>query len=121
MNTYIKVGETRYPDAVDGVQENRSWDNRTSKAITLTLTYAQASTIFHDGTAWSIIHEYEEPILDGEGNPTGETHTVTKEYDNSDFNVLGDIVVHRDGTCTINMGKLTDTENLLEQLFGGNT
>ena len=119
MNTYIKVGDTRYPVLIDGILQNRSWDSRESKSITLTMTYAEAAAIFKDGIAWSIVQEYEAPVMDESGNPTGENQTVTNEYDNSDFNVLGDVVVHRGGTCTVNMGKPTDMESLLNQIYGG--
>ena len=33
-----------------------------------------------------------------------------EEYDNSDYCILGDITVHRDGTITVKMGKPTAEE-----------
>lgn len=113
MITYVKIGENKYPATIDGVLQNRSWDNRESKAITLTAAYSEAAVIFTDGIAWSIVREYAST------DDSGATSTVTDEYDNSAYSVLGDIVVHTDGTCTVNIGKPTDLEDVLEQLYGG--
>ena len=116
----VKIGETKYPATVDGNEKNPRWDSRESKAITVEMTYAVATTLFVDGLAWSIVMDYEQPIISEEtGEPTGETKTVFEEYDNSAFSVLGDIVVHADGTLTVNMGKPTDLEETLELLYGG--
>ena len=41
------------------------------------------------------------------------------EYDNSDFNIAGDVTDHRDGTMSIKMGKATDLEDAYELLYGG--
>lgn len=42
------------------------------------------------------------------GEPIYETHLI--EYDNSEYSVRGDILVHVDGTCTVKMGKPTALE-----------
>lgn len=42
------------------------------------------------------------------GDPIYQKRLV--EYDNSDYNVKGDILVHTDGTCTLKMGKPTKLE-----------
>ena len=107
----VKVNGTEYPVVeILGRMSDLSWDNRESKTIHLEMTYAQAISIFHDGTEWSIVDEWEDP-------ETHETHR--EEYDNSDFNIAGDVTDHRDGTMSITMGKATDLEDAYELLYGG--
>jgi len=117
---YAKIGSTSYAATITGKVSNRDWDNRDSKAIPLPITYAEAAAMFHDDAPWSIVEEHEQAVIDETtGEPTGETETVSTEYDNSGYSVLGDITVHTDGTCTVWMGKPTDEENLLILLYGG--
>lgn len=127
---YIKINDTLYPATVSGKMQDREWDNRESKAITLTMTYATANALFVDGLAWSIVQQDEVPayqkdengelVLDENGEPiqTG-TETQEIEFDNSEFTIRGDLTVHVDGTCTVEMGKLTDLEEAYELMLGG--
>ena len=127
---YIKINNTLYPATVSGMMQDREWDNRESKAITLTMTYATANALFVDGLAWSIVQQDEVPayqkdengelVLDENGEPiqTG-TETQEIEFDNSEFTIRGDLTVHVDGTCTVEMGKLTDLEEAYELMLGG--
>lgn len=89
--TYIKINNQLYPASIGGRMVDHDWDDRQSKAITLTMTSAAAAELFVDGLEWSIVDE--------------------EEFDNSDYNIAGDITDHRDGTITVKMGKPT----LLEQ------
>ena len=102
--TFIKINETLYPATITGRITDNDWDKRESKSIKLEMDYATAIKLFVDGLAWSIVQQNEEQ----------ET-----EYDNSEFCVAGDIVDHRNGSVTVKMGKPTDTETLLELLYGG--
>lgn len=52
-----------------------------------------------------------------DGEPVYEI--VRTEFDNSEFSIRGDVTVHVDGTCTVNMGKPTDLEDAYEILYGG--
>ena len=107
----VKVNGVEYPVIeINGRMRNAEWDDRESKTIILEMTYAQAMAIFDDGTEWSIIEEWEDP-------DTHETHR--EEYDNSDFNIAGDVTDHRDDTMSITMGKATDLEDAYELLYGG--
>jgi hypothetical protein len=101
---YVKVNDTLYPATVNGRVADNAWDNRESKAITLEGDYETINALFVDGTTWSI-------VMDEEGTQT--------EYDNSEFNIRGDITVHTDGTCTVKMGKETDLESAYTLLYGG--
>ena len=122
---YIKVNDTLYTASIGGKMSDKEWDGRESKAITMTGSYAAVSALFSDGMAWSIVDEHEEQVYDENGEPvlneSGEPTYETKqtEFDNSAYNILGDITVHTDGTCTVKMGKETDEETLLTLLYGG--
>lgn len=108
---YIKVNNTEYPAAVNGVNNDRTWDGRDTKTVTLTMSYAQAAALLPDNTPWSIVQRDMVDVLDEQGQPTGETKEVVNEYDNSEYSLAGDITDHRNGTVSIKMGKPTETEN----------
>lgn len=108
---YIKVNNTEYPAAVNGVYNDRTWDGRDTKTITLTMTHAEVAALLPDNTPWSIVQRDMVYVLDEQGNPTGETKEVVNEYDNSEYSLAGDITDHRDGTVSIKIGKPTETEN----------
>lgn len=111
MSIYIKVNNTEYPATVDGDRADRSWGDRDTKTITLTISYAQVAALLPDNTPWSIVQREMQDVLDEQGQPTGETKEVVNEYDNSEYSLAGDITDHRDGTVSIKMGKPTETEN----------
>lgn len=115
----IKINGTLYPAEISGRLTDRDWDGRESKSITLEMTHAAAEALFADGAAWSIVDTYTADKLDDAGEPTGETETVTQEYDNSEFSVAGEITDHRDGTVTVKMGKATALEDAYARLYGG--
>ena len=108
---YIKVNNTEYPAAVTGVCNDRTWDGRDTKTITLTMTHAEVEALLPDNTPWSIVQREMVDVLDEQGQPTGETKEVVNECDNSEYSLAGDITDHRDGTVSIKMGKPTETES----------
>ena len=115
--TYIKINETLYPATINGKLEDRDWNKRDSKAITLEMDYATASALFVDELAWSIVQRNEVPVCDEEGNQI-DTEVQETEYDNSEYAVAGSITDNRNGTVTVKMGKPTDAE-LLAIIMGG--
>ena len=128
--TYIKINGNLYLATINGKMSDTAWDNRASKAITLDMDYATASTLFVDGLTWSIVQQEEVPVykLDENGgymyDENGEfiqidTEMKETEFDNSEYNLAGDIIDHRDGTITVKMGKLTELEEAYEIMFGG--
>lgn len=114
MSTSVIIHEVEYPAEISGVLQNPKWDRRDTKAITLTMTHAQAVSLFVDGLAWGIKQVNTYPVFDNQGQPTGETKTETQTFDNSDYSVAGSITDNRDGTVTCMMGKKTDLEILQE-------
>lgn len=128
--TFIKINDTLYPATISGRVADMDWDNRESKSITLEMDYATANALFVNGLAWSIVQRDEvpvyqmdengEPVLDENGAPiqTG-TEIQETEFDNSEYNLAGDLTDHRDGRITAKMGKLTDLEQAYEIMFGG--
>ena len=108
--TYIQINDKTIPATITGKTQDRDWNNRESKAVTVALTYEEAKSMFVDDAPWAIVYQ-EDSYMD----ETGET--VTPEpvvYDNSDYSVSGPITDNRDGTVTVKMGKITDSEALAE-------
>lgn len=105
--TQIRINGQTYDATVSGTSRDTSWGGRKSKSITLAMDYATAMATFVDNVPWSILYQgpdYYDP-------ETKETVTPeVEEYDNSDYCILGDITVHRDGTITVKMGKPTAEE-----------
>lgn len=122
---YVKINGTLYPANIAGKMVNKEWDNRESKAITLESNFTTVNALFQDNTIWSIVSKETVPVLDEEGNlvldENGEQtyETQRTEFDNSEFCIRGDLTVHVDGTCTVEMGKPTDLEDAYEMLYGG--
>lgn len=110
--TYIKINDTLYPAFISGRVSDRDWDNRESKAITLEMSYADAMALFTDDLDWAIVYH-----ADGYVGENGETVTPEPEvYDNSEYSVAGPVTDNRNGTVTVKMGKITDSEALAELL-----
>lgn len=128
--TYVKINDTLYPVIIiNGKLSDKEWDGRASKSIKLEMDYVEAVNIWVEGLSWStidktmtfemVVDEEGNPILDENGNPIYQEVEHVTEYDNSDYNVAGDIIIHRDGTVTVKMGKLTELEEAYAMLFGG--
>lgn len=111
MAIYIKVNNTEYPAEINGNPKDRSWGERDTKTITLTMSHDAVAALLPDNTPWSIVQRDMVDVLDEQGQPTGETKEVVNEYDNSEYSLAGDITDHRNGTVSIKMGKPTETEN----------
>lgn len=108
--TYVKIADQQYEAQISGNLYDRGWGGRDSKTIRCVMTYEEAEQLFRDDTEWSIVYQ-PEAYVDENGQ------TVTPDpviYDNSDYTVAGDIIVHRDGTVSVKMGKITDAEALAE-------
>ena len=117
MTIYVKVQDTKYPASITGRIHDSDWDNRSSKAIKIEMTYDEAKALFIDDVNWSIVEEREEIVeeVKEDGTTASVLTTVSDEYDNSEYSVAGDITDHRDGYVTVKMGKPT-AEELLAML-----
>ena len=129
MAIYVEVNGTQYPASITGKINDKDWDNRASKAITVEMSYSDAVSIFTDDVKWNIIDCIEEEVLvetpeeevEEEGGnpfeiiprePTYEIVIRQEVYDNSEYSIAGDIIDHRNGTVTVKMGKPTAEEIL---------
>lgn len=110
MATYIKVNNTEYPAIITGEHKDRTWNERETKTITLTMSHDAVAALLPDNTPWSIVQRDTVPKYDEDGQPTGETEERVQEYDNSEYSLAGDITDHRNGTVSIKMGKPTEAE-----------
>lgn len=116
--TKVKISNAEYDAEIRGQLRDLTWNNRDSKSITLAMDYATAVATFADDVPWSILYrpsDYYDPETQQMVTPPVE------EYDNSDYCILGDITVHRDGTVTVKMGKPTGEElyNILREAVEG--
>lgn len=114
----VRINNQIYDANVSGLRNDSLWENRESKSITLAMDYATAVATFADDVPWSILYQpsdYYDPETQQMVTPPVE------EYDNSDYCILGDITVHRDGTVTVKMGKPTGEElyNILREAVEG--
>lgn len=126
---YIKVCDNLYPAEINGRVADRDWDNRASKYIKLKMGVAEAMELFKDGVEWAIVEagttlaasvdDEGNVVFDNEGELIYEETEFRHEYDNREYCVLGDIVIHPDGTCTVAMGKETTEEKLITMMYGG--
>ena len=133
MNTNITIlveGVEYSVLSVIGKIKDGGWNDRESKYIKLEMGAAEAAEVFKDGISWSIVERGERSVVavDEEGNIVYDeagnitmktTEEYRNEYDNSEYCVLGDIVIHPDGTCTVAMGKETAEEKLITMMYGG--
>lgn len=130
MTTYVKIQNQQYPAKITGRMHDTDWDNRESKSIQLEMNISEAANLFVDNAQWSIIEEiedFERKIEEIVNEETGELERVptlvptiiTREHDNSEFDVAGDIIDHRNGMITIKMGKPTAEEllSLIEEVL----
>ena len=115
MAVYVKVNDTQYEASITGRLSDKDWNNRSSKAITLEMSYADAVNIFVDDVSWFILQDFEDTVeeIDEEtGKPVFNTVIRTESYDNSDYSIAGSITDNRNGTITVKMGKPTAEELL---------
>lgn len=122
MATYIKFNnsDVLYHASITGRLNDSDWDNRASKAINVEMPYDEAISMFVDEVEWSIVQDIENmvDVFDEETQRTISKYVIEQEvYDNSEYSILGDITVHKDGTVTVKMGKPT-AEEILAILLG---
>lgn len=110
MDTYLKIMDTLYPATFRGRTQDNEWNGRSSIAVTLEMTYAEAAAVFVEDLQWSLVQE-PESWSDADGN-TFVPEPVETDY--SDYCKAGPITDNRNGTVTVKMGKITDSEALEE-------
>lgn len=100
----IKIGDKSYEIITNlGTVEYMRGARRNVVRIDTNLTETQFKKIgIKDNTRWSILQEE----TDAQGNQ------VEKEYDNSNYNLLGDLIIHSDGKVSFFMCQSTNAELL---------
>ena len=95
---------------ISPLKTGRDW-----RQITVIGTVDAVKTAFIDNASYYQAWDSIETVIDPE---TEETTTQTVEHTRnlSDWSVAGEVVDHRDGTCTVLMGKPTETELLQAQI-----
>lgn len=103
----ILIRDKKYDCLIETRDRDINWEYRKSKSITIDLDYATAVATFIDDAPWSTIYQGPD-YYDPEKQQMVTPEPV--ETDCSDYCILGDITVHRDGTITVKMGKPTAEE-----------
>ncbi len=120
--TYIKINNMLYPTiAINGFTQDREWDGRSSKLITLEMSIDEAKNLFVNDIEWYIVTDELMPVheIDPETQMSIVVYkNIVTNYDNSEYSVAGDIIDHRNGTITAKMGIPTQGE-LLNMLMEG--
>lgn len=116
MATYVEINGNQYPAVITGRLNDKDWDGRESKAIKVEMAYADVLNLFVNDVDWNIVQDIETVHeVEGEDGEMVTKPVIEQEvYDNSDYNVAGPIIDHRDGHITVKMGKPTAEEMLAE-------
>lgn len=114
MAQFLKVNGQEYPVTHISKYQDASWGGRSTQTLYLTMTHDEAAALLPDNTPWSIVQRDTVPKYDSDGQPTGQTEEIVNEWDNSAYSLSGAITDHRDGTVSIKMGKLTETESAVD-------
>lgn len=116
MATYVEINNIKYPAVITGRLNDHDWNNRASKEITIEMTYMDAIKMFVNDVQWNIVQDVEQRVEKHNDNDeiTFETVMGQEVYDNSEYNIAGDIIDHRNGKVTVKMGKPTAEEQLAE-------
>ena len=119
MDIYVEVNGIKYPASITGRLNDKDWDNRASKAITIKAKYEEVLDIFVNDVKWFIIEEHNDRVekFDENGNTVFEEVINVVSHDNSEYSIAGDIINHRDGAVTVKMGKPT-AEEILAIILG---
>lgn len=130
-NKFVKIGDTEFEVySVSGKVSDTNWDNRETKTLNFVNSYDKIKDVIQNSLAWSIV-SYDTKFnlkLDESGNvlydtdgvtPLYDKESVRTEYDNPDFSIVGDIIIHNNGTVSVTMGKPTSLENAYKLLYGG--
>lgn len=113
---YLKINDTLYPAQFRQRVQDADWSGRGSMAITATMSYAEAASLFVNGLKWEHVQQ-PGAYSDADGNLVTPDPIIT---DYSEYEMAGPITDNRDGTITAKMGKALANE-LNAALTGENT
>lgn len=119
MQTYVRINNQVIPATIAGRLKDKDWNDRSSKSIHLNLPYEEVKTLFQDDIAWEIGQEIEMPILSLQHDEIiAIEDKIIDFYDNSEYSIVGDIILHADNTVTVKMGCPTSEELLMMIMEG---
>lgn len=95
---------------VSPLKTGRDW-----RQIAVVGTVDAVKTAFIDNASYYQAWDSIETVIDPETEEE-TTQTVEHTRDLSEWSVAGEVVDHRDGTCTVLMGKPTEVELLQAQI-----
>ena len=115
MTRFVVVNGKDYPvKEITGRMSDSEWEGRETKTITMETTYTDIKKLFKDNTSWAIKCHYEPDEKEKEEGK----EPFDEVFDNSDFLMSGKIVDTRDGFMSITMGKLSEMESLISDIYG---
>lgn len=118
--TYIEINNERYEVVkFNEVSEDYEWSRRKTCYVTLDMTYDEVKNLFQDDMEWFFVtsESYETTIENEEGFFEIKENITENIRDLSEYNMVGNIIIHRDGLLTVVMGQPT-AEELLAILLG---
>lgn len=117
MQTYIRINNQIIPATISGTLKDKNWNDRASKSIHLNLPYNEIKNLFYNDVMWEIGQCSENITIPSLGEEL-ISQPILEYYDNSDYSIVGDIIIHNDNSVTVKMGQPT-TEELLIMLMEG--
>ena len=104
---YVEINNALHPARIEAKSADPEWGGRSSKTITLTMSYEEAVEAFVDNAPWYTVNQPRSYV-----NENGETIIPeTTTFDNSEYCIAGPITDRRDGTVVVKMGKPTQVES----------
>ena len=121
--SYIKIKEDYKPVTYVLNAMDFSWDSRSIIEVTAQdVSYEELKKYFENGR-WSLYDKTtkqvpDEPV-DEETPKTYHEEVEYTERDMSEYCVCGYVRDNMDGSSTVRMGKLSETEKIIQMMLGG--
>lgn len=116
---YIEINNERYAvKRFNEMMEDYEWDRRKTCHATVELDYETAKNLFKEDMEWSLVTvETYLTMVETEDGMEPKENIVENSRSLSEYSMVGDMTIHRDGLLTVVMGQPT-AEELLAILLG---
>lgn len=117
---YIEINNERYAvKRFNEMAEDYEWNRRKTCHVTVELDYETAKNLFKEDMEWSLItaETYQTMVETEDGMTEPQENIVENSRSLSEYSMVGDMTIHRDGLLTVVMGQPT-AEELLAILLG---